>query len=144
MDKESQPNGAIWLLIVLVMVIFAGALLYFGKNNPDIANSGQILPSNSPSARTPKLYTVFYDLGIFSPTNIRVHVGDSVKFQNDSRNPVRIISDSTGGIVELPGFDSSVEVPPGSSFAFTFNKAGTFGYHNAQQTDEEGTVIVKP
>lgn len=142
MDKEPQPNGAIWLLIMIVSVMFAGALIYFGRDNPQIA-SPQATPIATPIHK-PRLYLVSYGLGIFSPTNIRIHVGDSIKFQNDSKDPVRIVSASASGAVGLPGLDSLVGVLPGSSFAFTFNKAGTFGYHNAQQPDEEGTVIVKP
>jgi len=144
MELDFKPKVTIWLWIILVLVGFAWAVIYFSKNSPALTDQNQVSLADNVSARKPLLYSVSYDYGVFSPTNIRIHVGDSIKFQNDSTAPVHITSNLTGGIPDLPGFDSVVDIPSGSSFAFTFSKAGTFGYHNAQNTDEAGTVIVRP
>lgn len=142
-ERDLNSKGALWLFIILVLVCFAWAVSYFGSKNPE-------LPGNSPSfssiigpVRQPRTYTVFYNFGVFSPTNLRIHVGDSVRFQNDSSLPMRVTSDSTNNIPNLAGFDSIGEIPPQSIFIFTFSQAGTFGYHNAKKMVEEGTVIVK-
>jgi plastocyanin len=118
--------------------------MYFERGNKDL--SGTIQPSiNRPApSRQPRLYTVYYSLGVFSPTNIRIHVGDSVKFQNDSNSPIYIVSVRSEVGLELAGFDSVNDIPPKSSFTFTFTKPGTFGYHNSKNPNEKGTVIVRP
>ncbi|MDP2933425.1 MAG: cupredoxin domain-containing protein [bacterium] len=141
---ELKPSGAIWLLIILVLIGFAAATMYFGRNNKDLAAAVQPSANLSAPTRQARVYTVYYGLGVFSPTNIRIHVGDSVKFQNDSDVPIRIVSDRSGGVPELAGLDSINDVPPKDSFTFTFTEPGTFGYHNGRNPSDEGTVIVRP
>jgi|SRR3989344_306784 len=143
-NSDFKPKGALWLFIILVLVGFVWAVLYFGRSNPLLANNGQAFSSRQTNARQPRTYTVFYGLGVFSPTNIRVHVGDSVRFQNDSKTPIRVVSDSLNGVPDLAGFDSIGEIPPDSVFSYTFGQAGIFGYHNVKNPNEEGTVIVRP
>ena len=131
-DYDFQPNkGAIWLVIILVLIGFVSAVLYFNSKNPvPIAGNSQVLSGRLNNARQPRIYTVFYGLGVFSPTNLRIHIGDSVRFQNDSNVPIHVISDSTDNDLDLPGFDSVGDVPPKGVFTFTFSQAGIFGYHN--------------
>ncbi len=143
-SDESKPNGAIWLFIVLVLIGFAAATMYFGRDNKDLAAAVQPSVNRPASTRQPRLYTVYYGLGVFSPTNIRIHVGDSVKFQNDSNMPIRIVSDRVSGVPELAGFDSVNDIPPKDSYTFTFTESGIFGYHNGKNPSDEGTVIVRP
>ncbi len=152
-SDELKPNGVIWLFIILVMLGFAAATMYFGRGNKDLAAAVQPSVNRPAPSRQPRLYTVYYGLGVFSPTNIRIHVGDSVKFQNDGNAPIRVVSDRSGptrtetaegGALELAGFDSVSDVPSKDSFVFTFTEAGTFGYHNGRNPNEEGTVIVRP
>lgn len=140
MEDSSQPKGAIWFVIILVLVGFALAVIYFGRKNP-VVISGSPKPSTS---RQPRIYTVFYGLGIFSPTNIRIHVGDSVRFQNDSKVAIRVASDITNGTPDLPGFDSIGDIPPGGVFTYTFGSPGIFGYNNIKNPVEDGTVTVRP
>lgn len=144
-DSDLKPKGVLWLFIILVLVVFTGAVMYFSRSNPLLANNnGQAFTGRQTNARQPRTYTVFYGLGVFSPTNIRVHVGDSVRFQNDGKVPLRVVSDSTNGVLDLAGFDSVGDIPPGSVFTYTFSQPGIFGYHNVMSPDEEGTVIVRP
>lgn len=140
---DKSPKAFLWLLIILVLIGFAVAATYLGRESRELAKTLPAVNGNS-SPKQARVYTVYYDFGVFSPTNIRVHVGDSVKFQNDSKNPVRIYSDVINGTPTLPGFDSSGDVPPGSAFSFTFTKEGIFGYYNVKNPSEEGTVIVRP
>ena len=143
-NPDLKPKGALWLFIILVLMGFAWSVLYFGRKNPELTNNGQVFSGRLANARQPRTYTVFYGLGVFSPTNIRIHVGDSVRFQNDSNASMHVVSDSTNSALDLAGFDSIGEVPPKSVFTYTFSQAGIFGYHNAKNPNEEGTVIVRP
>ena len=140
--SDSQPKGSIWFMIILVLLVFAVAVIYFARRNPDLANGS---PNPKPTtSRQPRIYTVFYGLGVFSPTNIRIHIGDSVRFQNDGKVSIRVASDITNGTPDLPGFDSVGDIQPGGVFTYTFSTAGIFGYNNIKSPDEEGTVIVRP
>ena len=143
-DSELEPEGRLWLLVILVLLIFAASLIYFSRNNLEWANLNQVKISNPNSSRSARLYTIFYNSGVFSPTNIRIHVGDSVKFQNDNDQPIHIQSDETNGIADLIGFDSVGDIPSMGSFTYTFTIAGIFGYHNKYNKNERGTVIVRP
>lgn len=143
MNDGVHDRGTTWIFIILVLIVFAAAVTYFSRNNPDL----KIIPSPdmvTTPARVPRLYTVFYQLNIFSPTNLRIHVGDSVKFLNNSSQPIRVVSDSVKGTPVLIGFDSVGDVQLSGAFTYTFTGAGIFGYHNARNTDETGTVIVRP
>ena len=143
-DPDSKSKDAVWLFILLALAGFIAAVIYFGRNNPLLANNGPIPSSRQINTRQPRTYTVFYGLGVFSPTNIRIHVGDSVRFQNDGNAPIRVVSDSTNGTLDLTGFESVGDIPPGSIFTYTFSQSGIFGYNNAHRPNEEGTVIVRP
>ena len=141
---EPKSSGAIWLFIILVLIGFAAATIYFGRGNKDLTVAAQPSANLPAPTRQPRVYTVYYGLGVFSPTNIRIHVGDSVKFQNDSNLSIRVVSDRANGVPELAGFDSVNDISPKDSFTFIFTEAGTFGYHNGKNPNEEGTVIVRP
>lgn len=137
--NEQFFSGLSWLLIALVLVSLAVAVSYFrGQDsvNPVI--------SISKAPHQPLKYSVFYRSGVFGPTNIRIHVGDSVKFENNGFTPIRIISDSVAGKLELADFDSKIEIAPNSSYTYTFSKIGIFGYHNYSNDNESGSVIVRP
>ncbi|MBI4160679.1 MAG: hypothetical protein HY506_02115 [Candidatus Yanofskybacteria bacterium] len=142
MDSDKIPKPSLWLFIILALFGFAAAVTYLGKESRELAKA---LPSVTDGAqKQARVYTVYYDFGVFSPTNIRIHAGDSIKFQNDSRLPVRVVSDSTDGVIDLIGFDSIGDIPSGGIFSFTFSKEGIFGYYNFRNPAEEGSVIVRP
>lgn len=142
MPASFEHKGLIWLFIILVLAVFSSAIMFFDRNSPVPIQAGNQGYAYEP--RKTRVYTVYYGLGVFSPTNIRIHAGDSVRFQNDGNAAIYIATDLTDGIPDLAGFDSVGDVPAGSVFTYTFDKAGIFGYHNARNPKEEGVVIVRP
>lgn len=143
-EKEPQnPSGAIWLLIVLVLILLIGAVSFWSSRDANFLASKDKIIFPIPS-RQPRTYTIFYDLNVFSPTNIRIHVGDTVKFQNNDKNSIRVVTDSSNNKPDLPGFDSVGDVPENGAFSFTFSKSGIFGYHNLYDNTQKGSVIVRP
>src|SRR3989344_8101416 len=87
-SDQAEPHGLPWILIVLLLVLLSVAFLYFGRNNsykPVSASSG----SHS-TPRPTRIYSVFYSGGVFSPTNLRIHAGDTVKFQNNGFSAIKI------------------------------------------------------
>lgn len=140
--KEKVPTlnapGLIWLLIVVLLVLLGLAVSILG----DSEGLGGPIPtiSDEPTpveTRQPRIYTVSYKNGVFSPTNLRIHAGDTVRFKNEGLFSIRILSDS------YLGFDSVGEIPQGSFFSFTFAAKGIFDYHNNGNAEEKGTIIVR-
>ncbi len=143
--KENRPSfrdahapGISWLVVIILMIILAFAVIHFGSLQPIVLPS----PTSSAEVSTtptsqPRIYTISYDSGVFSPTNLRIHAGDTVKFKNDSIFPIHIVSE------DLVGFDSVGDIPQNSYFSFTFAARGTFSYYNSHNPDQAGTIIVR-
>src|SRR3989338_5691058 len=140
-SKEDRPfnsnngHGLAWLLIILALSALAFAIATLGKPS-EYAGPLPSLTEEPEATRQPRVYTVTYNSGVFSPTNLRIHSGDTVRFKNEGIFSIRIVSD-------LPGFDSIGDIPQGSYFAFTFGTKGTFGYHNEKNSDQGGIIIVR-
>lgn len=134
---STHAPGISWLIVILLLVLAAFSVLHFGKLQPAVSP----LPSSSDDGATPavqpRMYTISYDAGVFSPTNLRIHAGDTVRFKNESIFPIHIVSD------DLVGFDSVGDIPQGSYFAYTFAARGTFGYRNSHNSDQTGSIIVR-
>ena len=132
---DEKHQHYLWFFIVLALVLFTGSVFYFTKDAPQgqeaSVGNGKYLG---------KVYTVYYTSGVFSPTNLQINIGDTVRFSNDSLVPVRIKSDEGS---ELPGFDSVSDIPPQGIFSYTFAKRGIFDYRNERKPEQKGTIIVK-
>lgn len=144
--KEKFPrsinnSGLSWLLIVLVLVFLTFAVNIFRQpvvsdTSGNAGSSVEPTPSET-DIRQPRIYTVSYRSGVFSPTNLRIHAGDTVRFKNESIFPIRIAGD------DLVGFDSIGDIPQGSFFSFTFAAKGIFSYYNFKSRNETATIIVR-
>jgi len=146
-EKKVKPidgPNAPWVLIIILLILFGISVSVFSKKSPAPALPGNTDPAPSAEARMPRIYNVSYRAGVFSPTNLRIHVGDTVRFKNEGFYPIRVTSDSsTPDRKDLPGFDSIGDIPQNSYFSFTFSATGIFGYHNERDTGEAGTIIVR-
>lgn len=147
-NEEQRLNtlsgtGLFWVLIFIVLMLLAVAVSVFGTTPVDDSLVVESITPAPTESYQPRLYTVSYKGGVFSPTNLRIHAGDTVRFRNDSFFPIRIVSDPHPAHDQLPGLDSVSDVPQGSYFAFTFAAKGIFGYHNERDADQSGTIIVR-
>lgn len=145
MDGESdiEPRGRIWLLILLFLVAMAAAIIFFNRGVDTSALNAGLQDSARSSGRTPRSYTVFYSSGVFSPTNIRIHAGDSVSFQNNGQLPIKIASSDDSGEAAAD-FQNGEDLIPKGSMTFTFLKPGVRGYRNFYDELERGTIIIRP
>jgi len=136
--RTAHAPGISWLIVIMLMVLLALAVMRFGSLQPVVSPTPTPIAGNSttPTAQ-PRIYTISYDAGVFSPTNLRIHAGDTVRFRNDSIFPIRILSE------DLVGFDSIGDIPQGSYFSFTFAARGTFSYLNSRNSGQTGTIIVR-
>ncbi|MEK9157880.1 MAG: hypothetical protein AAB638_01690 [Patescibacteria group bacterium] len=136
--KATHAPGISWLIVILLLVLAAFAVIHFGSRQPLVGPIPTSSPDDSttPSAQ-PRIYTVSYDAGVFSPTNLRIHAGDTVRFKNESIFPIHISSE------DMVGLDSVGDIPQGSYFASTFAVKGTFEYRNSHNSNQTGAIIVR-
>jgi len=154
MILKNKSSNLIIISIVATIIITCGTGVVYADgtfpgnnifgNTTDVSTEGTI--STSPTqtlGRQSRMYVVSYKGSVFSPTNLRIHAGDTVRFYNDSFFPIHIVSDVNYTQEDFAGFDSVGDIPPGSSFSFTFTVKGTFGYNNGKNVNEAGTIIVR-
>lgn len=136
--RTAHAPGISWLIVIMLMILLALAIIRFGNLQPAVSPTPTSIADNSATPIVqPRIYTISYDAGVFSPTNLRIHAGDTVRFKNNSIFPIRIMSE------DLVGFDSIGDIPQGSYFAFTFAARGTFSYLNSHNSNQTGTIIVR-
>lgn len=104
-----------------------------------------------------KTVTVTYSATGFSPSPVNINKGDTVKFVNNSdsnmwvgsaNHPSHTVYDGTTlsehcATGATPSFDSCKNLSKGQSYSFTFDKVGTWNYHNHSSSSKFGSVVVK-
>lgn len=132
----------LWPFIVLMLVLLAIAVATLQQPPAPITSSSPTPTESDTVVRDPRVYSVNYRFGVFSPTNLRIHVGDTVRWKNDSPLPIRVTAQLQTS-QKVPEFDSVGTVQPGSYFSYTFSTVGVFGYANASNSNESGVIIVR-
>jgi plastocyanin len=105
------------------------------------------------TATAAKTVTVTYNGSTFSPASVTIKKGDSVKFVDTSSSPMWIASNPHPTHQGYSGTTASQHCPDttgtafdqcsaGSSYTFTFQKVGSWGYHNHANHSVTGTVVV--
>lgn len=102
--------------------------------------------SEAPAVET---VTVTHDENGFSPSAVTITKGSTVNFVNNWVDmPMWVASDPHPEHTSYPELDTSAElqseIPPGNkSYSFTFEKSGTWGYHNHSAPEHTATIIVQ-
>lgn len=107
------------------------------------------------SVGTPTTATVTYTDSGFSPANVTIKKGGTVTFVDQSGSPMDIASDphpnhngydgtgrTTHCASNYTGAKPFDQCAPGTSFSFTFDKVGSWGYHNHMNEADGGVVNV--
>jgi len=127
-EELNQSKGTIWFAIIIILIIFLGAVFAFSKDSPAFTSegwkAGQIAP------REPRRYIVYYEAGVFSPTNLRVNRGDIVEIKNAS-----------DAVLELGNLEKNI--PAGQSVEVSFATAGQVSYFNKANDLERGTIVIR-
>ncbi len=141
---NSQNYIIIAVVAILGIIGFAvwsnrsqGATEPLIQEQPSQPPSAQANPSpeNSPSS----VVEVNYDGTSFSPSPITIKKGATVRFVNKSSSPMWVASNPHPVHTDYPGFDQKQR---GDSYEFTFDKTGTWGYHNHLEPSITGQIIV--
>lgn len=157
----------IWALIALVIIGF-GAWWYTAKAPTTASpatenNTDQGLPDNGVTAGVdvdvsvaPKTVAITYGPDGFSPAEVTVKKGDTVTWTNQGGGGMWVASAPHPGHTGYDGTDRATHCAAGyagakpfdqcaigSSFSFTFDKAGTWPYHNHSNAGKFGKVVVQ-
>ncbi|OGG81055.1 hypothetical protein A3H77_00680 [Candidatus Kaiserbacteria bacterium RIFCSPLOWO2_02_FULL_56_11] len=144
------------ILVVLLIIIGGGWYLY---KSQAAAPGGDAATGTMPTELEPQQVVVTYTDEGFSPTEVTVPVNATVTWTNDisgdmwvasAMHPTHMVYDGTtlsehcaGGIASSPDvFDVCTGIGTGGSWSFTFDKTGTWKYHDHIATNRFGTVIV--
>ncbi|MEX0920587.1 MAG: cupredoxin domain-containing protein [Candidatus Pacearchaeota archaeon] len=78
----------------------------------------------------------------FSPSEITISQGDSVTFVNVGTRSHWPASDAHPVHDIYPQFDSRKGISPGESWSFTFERLGTWEYHDHRNPGLKGTIKI--
>lgn len=164
-----MSNTKITIAIVVVLLLAAGAYFAFTRTaaapapvetaatTTDSSTAASSTDSASTSVGASSALITYTDAG-FSPKDITVKVGDTVRFVNNSSHGMWVASDNhpthtaydgtdthqhcANGVDTGGSFDECKAVDPGTVYSFTFPKAGSFEFHNHVSANHTGTVTV--
>ncbi len=158
-------NGKILSIVGVVLVIVGGWLLLSvtpaqaPSSETPLSNQMPVVGSTTPEMiveDAPQSITIEYTDQGFTPSSITVTTGARVMFINKSSkdmwpasamHPSHSVYSGTTLSQHCPdtagtAFDACTPTPSGNSYSFTFNKAGTWKYHDHIDASKFGTVIV--
>ena len=87
-------------------------------------------------------YTVRITNEGFSPDELRIRLGDTVRFINDRTVPSWPASDAHPIHDRYPEFDVKSSIPPGGSWEFRFLQPGKWGVHDHLYSFHRGMIEV--
>lgn len=147
-------KGIMWLIVLAVFVAFGFVLLRGSsqKPQPTPPPAAQVTPTEAqPEAvsltpeATPaamKEVTVTVTESGFEPATVTIKAGEKVTWMNKSGASVSINSAPHPTHEAYPPLNLGI-VKDGASVSLTFDKAGTYKYHNHLDPSQTGEVVVK-
>lgn len=137
------------LLIILISLLILGVGIYFFYNNQKsqetnnpVSQQKNQTQKESSVVKTGKTVEITYENNAFSPQNVTINSGDTVKFVVKN-GLVQVASNPHPTHTGYADFDSLVTLKAGQTYEFTFTKTGSFGFHNHLKQSEMGTIFVK-
>jgi plastocyanin len=140
-----------------LVILSLGVLLIAAACNKsdDQTNNTTPPPAATPPATTPPTTTppvtppatstdttITYTSSGFSPSPVTIKKGTKVTFVNNSSANFQPASGPHPAHTNYPEFDPKRAVAAGSSWTFTFDKVGTWPYHDHLNPTRFGQIIV--
>lgn len=122
------------------------------QDEPDVAqpssgsggsNTNTNTGGGNATQNTNSTFDIAYTNNCFSPANITIKKGDTVRFKNNSNS--RDMWPATNKHPqhdEYSEFDSKQGIGSGGTYSFTFTKTGSWGYHDHLKPNCGGTITV--
>lgn len=109
------------------------------SEEPPVAN-----PTTEVSSAPKKTITISIDDTGFTPATVTVAAGTGVTFINNGQGAHWPASDPHPIHTGLPGFDAKRRLATGETYSFTFDKVGTWSFHDHLSPSTKGTIVVTP
>lgn len=150
-----------WIGLIVVLALIAGGWFLWDKSRIDDNNElpsydieDTEAPTNNGSgagldvnvdvgADIISEVVVNYTSSGFEQKSITVNKGQTVKFINNSSSAMWVASAFHPTHDVYPEFDQLKGVSGGGTYSFTFDKVGTWNYHNHLKASDFGSVEVK-
>jgi plastocyanin len=162
MDNEQTSGGAsfVWPLIIIVILGLGAWLAYawYAGEESSPAAVGQTAEEEAGSNTATQEEgaeggaVVTYSTSGFSPATVTIQRGETVTWQSDGSamwigsndHPTHTQYSGTSREEHCAAGDRDAfdQCAVGETYSFTFDKAGTWGYHNHRSTSHLGQVIV--
>lgn len=138
-------------IIIIIIILAVGFLLLRDGTQPDSPNGdsdGQAQITDNEVGdtvldTTAEIIVVTYSDSGFSPKEIEVSQGQTVRFVNESSGNMWVASDVHPTHEIMSEFDDKKSIGEGENYEFTFTKAGKWNYHNHVKPSAVGTVTVE-
>ena len=148
------------IILVIILLVGGGAYLLLSQSKtpsttsqptptqpvttqeatPTISSqSATTTPSTKPTQTTT---SIIVTANGFSPATSTIKAGTTVTWTNQSGTAVSINSDPHPTHTDYPPLNLG-RLANGASISLTFDKPGTYGYHNHFNPSQKGTIIVK-
>lgn len=113
-----------------------------GSQTGSVTETSPSASKSAPAHDTQSAVTITVTSNGFSPDTVTVKPNTIITWINKSGKTATVNSDNHPTHLEYPPLNLG-EFKNGSSVQLTFDKAGTFTYHNHVNPDQKGTVIVQ-
>ncbi len=160
--QSKKGNAVAWVLVIVVVVLLGWWFAAHRGNDTNIQinatssdTTGTVTaPATTTGGVAHKTVTVTYTASGFTPASVTINKGDSVTWVNQSghdmwigsaMHPTHIVYSGTSLSQHCATGvnDSFDECKNGDTYSFTFDKVGSWGYHNHSRASDTGKVIVQ-
>ncbi len=139
-----------WVLIYAVIGLVVYGLIYYFvlakrggyTNNPVQTPSPAATSESSPSVAATSQDTIILTADGFSPTTLTVKAGVKVTWTNQGGIDATVDSSPHPTHTDYPPLNLG-SLPDGGTVSLTFNKPGTYKYHNHLKPNQFGTIVVQ-
>jgi plastocyanin len=140
--QATQENGSSKLPLIPIIISVA-ALLVIGilavtLKSPDEKSSNQ----TSQTIPTSSSEITISNQG-FTPQTLRIKAGTQVTWKNTDKKPHHIVSDPHPTHTAYPDMNDQEALNTNESYAFVFDSAGTYTYHDHINPKFTGTIVVE-
>lgn len=140
-------SGTIKIALAVVIALFLfGGIALVGINSQQSQTDGSTNANRQPNLNATKdqdvAATITYTGQGFEPNQDTITVNNTVRIRNRSIRTLQFVSDPYAQRSDNPELNVG-EVKPGESKTFYISQKGRWGYHNALDPSETGTLLVR-
>lgn len=144
-----MAKSSLWIAVLIVLLVGVGGYFVFSRQ-PERTMESKTESVTQETENTEdgamvenKTVEVIYNGTVFTPQSVTVKKGTTVKFTNQSETKMWVASSPHPQHTDLPGFDQLQGSDNGSSYEYTFEKSGSWKFHNHLNPKAFGTVVVE-